>query len=340
MANNLAIELESRRSDQMKTMGFSDSSSEFSAFRQQMESAHRHIATQATFTVPEFIGKGFCKKFYIPSLNIETIIVDMMFSQEVRMSGVSSPRECLTNFVFLTKGRMDWATASGGKEFSVKSHEGIHLEDGISGKCIFERNTSLSGLSITIPQTFNNRPLFDAEMEKIVASIRDRPLCLSPKSETIIQEISNFPHMINGVQQLYLEAKLLELLAVHLTEGVKQRSLPEEPPISKEEKEKILLAKRILDQNITKTPSLYELSRLVCLNDYKLKKGFKTIFGQPIYAYVLGSRLEKARHLLECSNSPVSHVAELAGYSDLGHFGKEFKKRFGYSPTEYRKKMH
>lgn len=45
--------------------------------------------------------------------------------------------------------------------------------------------------------------------------------------------------------------------------------------------------------------TLIELSRLIGLNDYKLKKGFKEMFGTTVFGYLREKRLEKAFHLLQ-----------------------------------------
>lgn len=45
-------------------------------------------------------------------------------------------------------------------------------------------------------------------------------------------------------------------------------------------------------------PSLLELSRLIGLNDYKLKTGFKEMYGTTVFGYLREQRLEKAYRLL------------------------------------------
>ena len=47
-------------------------------------------------------------------------------------------------------------------------------------------------------------------------------------------------------------------------------------------------------------------------------------------------RLELARRILESTASSVAYAASVAGYSDVGSFGKAFKTRFGSLPSKAR----
>lgn len=54
----------------------------------------------------------------------------------------------------------------------------------------------------------------------------------------------------------------------------------------------------ILLERMAEPPSLLELSRLIGLNDYKLKTGFKEMYGTTVFGYLREQRLEKAYRLL------------------------------------------
>jgi AraC-like DNA-binding protein len=81
-------------------------------------------------------------------------------------------------------------------------------------------------------------------------------------------------------------------------------------------------------------PSIIELSRRVGLNDFKLKIGFKAIYGTTVYGLLRDERLEKARLLLEMNSMNVGEVAYSVGYSNPSHFANAFKKKFGINPGE------
>jgi AraC-like DNA-binding protein len=93
-------------------------------------------------------------------------------------------------------------------------------------------------------------------------------------------------------------------------------------------------AGRIIDENITSPPTIGKLARLVCLNEYKLKRGFKELFGMPVHAYVIDKRLERARFLLESEKLKVAEAAQLVGYSESGRFAEKFRQKYGVNPSE------
>lgn len=49
-------------------------------------------------------------------------------------------------------------------------------------------------------------------------------------------------------------------------------------------------------------PSLSELSRIVGINEFKLKKKFKEVFNMTVFGYLADYRLGIARSLLEDGN--------------------------------------
>ncbi len=100
--------------------------------------------------------------------------------------------------------------------------------------------------------------------------------------------------------------------------------------------ERVREARFILEASLESSPGLKELARMVHLNDYKLKTGFRQAYGCTVHQALTEMRLNKAREILEREVSPVSDIAHSVGYSNLGDFGIAFKKKYGLSPRRYR----
>ncbi len=66
---------------------------------------------------------------------------------------------------------------------------------------------------------------------------------------------------------------------------------------------------------------------------------FKSATGMTPIEYVLNLRIEEAKHLLETGSESVESVAELVGYQDASFFSRNFKKKVGLTPSQYRKKF-
>ncbi|SFL77268.1 two-component system, response regulator YesN [Paenibacillus sp. 1_12] len=68
-------------------------------------------------------------------------------------------------------------------------------------------------------------------------------------------------------------------------------------------------------------------------------QSFKETAGVSFVQFLTGLRMEKAKELLHNSNCKTYEAAQAVGYNDYPHFTKTFKKYFGYTPREYRKRM-
>ncbi|MTI30281.1 helix-turn-helix domain-containing protein, partial [Xanthovirga aplysinae] len=102
------------------------------------------------------------------------------------------------------------------------------------------------------------------------------------------------------------------------------------------DKNKLFEAKEILSQSIENPPTLRELSKLIQLNEYKLKKGFKELFGTTVFGYIHKIRMNIAKNLLLESDKSAKEIAFETGYSSPQHFSKAFKKEFGVAPKSIR----
>jgi AraC-like DNA-binding protein len=79
-------------------------------------------------------------------------------------------------------------------------------------------------------------------------------------------------------------------------------------------------------------PTIDEFSRLVSMSSTKLKKSFKTMFGDSIYAYYQKQRLQKAHELLLSGNYTVKQAAAAVGYTNVANFTLAFKKQYNSIP--------
>lgn len=84
-------------------------------------------------------------------------------------------------------------------------------------------------------------------------------------------------------------------------------------------------------------PTIKELALHVGLNEYRLKAGFKEVYHNTIYGFVMDTRLNHARRMLDQFNMSVGEVAFEIGYQNPSHFIAAFKRKFGVTPKKYTK---
>nr|NSL49362.1 helix-turn-helix transcriptional regulator [Dendrosporobacter quercicolus DSM 1736]SDM26176.1 AraC-type DNA-binding protein [Dendrosporobacter quercicolus] len=159
---------------------------------------------------------------------------------------------------------------------------------------------------------------------------------LSPALKTVLHQLIHCPYQ-QSVKRIYMEGKLLELLAIYLNETVEQRgrTVNDGTNLSRQDVTSIVQARQILDRNFISPPTLAVLAKQICLNEFKLKIGFKQLFGQTVHAYIVDKRLELARQLLEEKKLKAGEAASFIGYSNASYFALAFRKKFGVSPSEY-----
>ncbi|KQB43537.1 helix-turn-helix domain-containing protein [Flavobacterium aquidurense] len=158
-------------------------------------------------------------------------------------------------------------------------------------------------------------------------------LPFTPAIQWVIHEIKNCNR--NGaLKKMYIETKVKELL-VHQLEAI--INLPvQKDQIDEDDYNKLQQAKLILDEDYVHAPTLAELSRLISLNEFKLKKGFKACFGTTVKSYIIKLRMEHAKELFKSKASTVSEVAYKCGYKDVSHFSAAFKNFYGFSPQKFK----
>jgi AraC-like DNA-binding protein len=137
-----------------------------------------------------------------------------------------------------------------------------------------------------------------------------------------------------GSRQLLLEAKGLELLAI-LMDELTLASLAL-APLGPADVERLERARRVLLARMACPPALPELAREVGLNEFKLKSGFRELFGTSVFGYLRAERMERARRLLAEGRLNVSEVAGRVGYANPSKFASAFRKHFGVPPSAVR----
>jgi len=135
-------------------------------------------------------------------------------------------------------------------------------------------------------------------------------------------------------EKLYYQAKAMELLSLYFS--TKKPNTESCPFLNDQETvRKIKHAKEHLLKNLESPPGLKELAKFAGLNEYQLKMGFKEIYGNTVYGYLLDHKLDHSRALLDSHKFQVNEVAYEIGYTNPSHFIAAFRKKFGITPKKY-----
>ncbi|MFB9058021.1 helix-turn-helix transcriptional regulator [Mariniflexile ostreae] len=137
------------------------------------------------------------------------------------------------------------------------------------------------------------------------------------------------------VQRLFLEAKVLEIVAMQLENYKKPPLSNMRLSISKPIK-KLYHLKQFLKDNLDKNYSQHELAEKIGLSEYILKLEFKRLFNCTVNQYYYSEKMEKAKYLLQHTDWPIYQIAEAVGYKNATHFSAAFKRFYKDTPKACR----
>lgn len=81
------------------------------------------------------------------------------------------------------------------------------------------------------------------------------------------------------------------------------------------------------------------LSNEIGINRTTVGQTFKKIVGTSVGDYIVNYRLKLACDSLANTEAPLKKIAKESGFNHEGYFIRQFQKRMGMSPTEYRQQQ-
>ena len=83
--------------------------------------------------------------------------------------------------------------------------------------------------------------------------------------------------------------------------------------------------------------SLDDLAGSVGLSRYHFARRFRQSTGTTPHEFVLQQRVERAKTLLDRTNTALPDIASVCGFADQSHMTREFRKRVSVTPGRYRR---
>lgn len=244
-------------------------------------------------------------------------------------------------FHFCLKGQMNFVFNDGNYSFPVNEDHSMLLFNPLKPLPIeveLAPNTWLVSVLISI-----------AKFHSLFSSDADHISFLTPENSTK-KYYDNLPFtssiavvlsqilqakVHDSMKSLYFKGKVYELLSLYFNKN-EDPSLEQCPFLVDEENvRKIRRAKDIILERMSDPPSLENLATEIGLSLKKLKEGFKQLYGDTVFAYLLDHKMEEARRMLDSQKFNVNEVGLKLGYSTASHFIAAFKKKYGTTPKKY-----
>lgn len=99
-------------------------------------------------------------------------------------------------------------------------------------------------------------------------------------------------------------------------------------------------ARTHLLKSLSTTPLMKDLEKLTGTNSKQLNAAFKACAGVTVYDYLREERMKEAKILLQKTQLSVQDISFQVGFINSTNFATAFKKRFGFTPREFRQQYN
>ncbi|MEC4053793.1 AraC family transcriptional regulator [Myroides odoratimimus] len=190
-------------------------------------------------------------------------------------------------------------------------------------------------LEIAVNKTFVTN-LFEEEkeyLEELLSSQSSKLIFdLNLSTLQVLQQLISNPYQ-GKLAEHYINNKVEEahLLQYH---NWSYNRTHKELSLHRKDEQALHEIKSYITDNYNKDFTIQELALRVGINQTKLKKGFKTLFGTTTFKYIHDLRMQKALEMIKSREYNIYEIAEYVGYKHSHHFSTAFKKYYGQLPTK------
>ncbi len=230
-----------------------------------------------------------------------------------------------------------------GKSFSFSSHqhnaiytggfENIMRNEDLASEMFMIQFNRDAFLRLTENTTDNLARFRDNILTGTPMMLSERNAFIDPDIRAIINSVLNCPYA-GGTKKIFFLSKCIELLVLQSQVFDKLKLKQQVYCKTSDDRERIVFAKDYLVRHYDDPPTLTSLAQITGINEFKLKKGFKEIFGTTAFGYLTNYKMEIAKNKLSQKQTTISELAYELGYSSPQHFSTAFKNKFGYSPKQ------
>ncbi len=207
----------------------------------------------------------------------------------------------------------------------------------ISQTLQYKKNTHVSHVSISISAQYlkdflkeeagNFDYLFDRASSFWIEELMTDDILRTVNEIAKKQEPSN-------LKSFYYKVKAMELV-FYLFESLKKRESAENLKLNAKEIQAVYNVRDKIVSSLSHFNTIAELKQIAGMNEFKLRRIFKQVFGMGIYNYYQHLRMTEAARLLREEKLSVSEAGYEMGFENLGHFTRVFEKHIGKKPKKY-----
>lgn len=240
------------------------------------------------------------------------------------------------------EGRIEFETRTGEYIYIKKGDMAINTKAGLKSYSYFPIS-HYHGVTIEIDllAVREGMPEIMKDIKISLSDIKDR-FCTIDQC-FVFRKKDQFEHLFSElycvpekIRKKYYKIKIIEILLFLSVVDAEHECIQNKYY----NKNQVALTKEIrnymvmhLDEKIT----IDQLAQQYHISATNLKKHFREVYGNSVYAYLKEYRMRTAAELLRNTDMEISQIAGMTGYDNASKFAKSFKSIIGINPNEYRK---
>jgi len=274
------------------------------------------------------------------NMNNEVFIIKsgIVIKEELKIESSTSVNGLMLGYNLF--GHSEHKNINAGYNLKLSSNESTMLIANDEHNIAYIPKGISNNIGIVVKKKFIEKNINDTMIKDLFLSSLENKSCeklvFHKKTDSYMNLILNdiyklpFDEPLNNIS---LQSKVLEVLFCEFTSLSKgEKTFAKSIKLDDYDIEAIKKARDILLENMQNPPSIVELAKMVRINDFKLKKGFKEVFQTTPYNLLLDYRLEYAKKLLTQSNLSINEIAQKIGYKYTASFSAAFIKKYGIMP--------
>lgn len=295
---------------------------------------------QKKYIVPSEIGRGSITNIY-PNDDVALSIIRLKLNYPLLMNYEDYDSRFETTYCL--RGHIVYSETEVVDTSLGQNDMGIYIKPQSRGMMMFPSGEEILAVSLLGHNEFlKNLPLHEESMAYSKHETRTLADTLLKPRKTSIQIGNQFaqiagtqidnaiaPYFYDGAAKLILSTLWQEYIVCPQTGAATY-------PLTSSEQAALYRARDILTHQYADTPTIPQLSKLVALNEYRLKQGFRELFGKTIHEFSRELKMANAKSLLENRELTISQIAYEVGYLNVSHFTRAFRKEYGQNPSNFR----
>jgi AraC family transcriptional activator of pyochelin receptor len=282
-----------------------------------------------------------CKSRSIRTNDFDILHFTASFKEEIRVNGFHDTTHVSMHFQQGGRSSASITGLSEGQQLRGGQFNVLNCIDPVSS-FDFPKQSHYAYTCIGLDTDFFNIVLQECGtfyQNLLTKSMRREPFTLFSRGAIVnhlqissLQLVQN-PPVADNLKITYIRSKVKELILLSLdtfcTAGDNKKDILSEGDI-----EKLCAVKEYLAQQYLSKLTLEGISRAFLLNEFKLKKGFKALFGSTVFGYIHELRMRHAHDLMHAGGLSVGEIAGITGYSSDSSFIRAFRCFYGHSPSK------